>query len=225
MISQSEPKPTDNNDTMNLDLPNLDDLPTLDDSDRWNEFLDSLANARERREELRQRADEVEVQIATLEEEIPEIRVAVATGDATEEELEEAKQELADLEEELTDLRENEIPGAEETVQLLRDRRDQIKTEEGAAIAEAYAEAQATLQKQKRELLEGLAQVLEALDEFQSKKKTNSVGESYAEDAPNVPPVHPVIQGRGRSDRVEPDRLRRRADEVASTLETLDANE
>jgi chromosome segregation ATPase len=223
MISPSEPKPTDNNDTMNLDLPNLDDLPTLDDSDRWNEFLDSLANARERREELRQRADEVEVQIATLEEEIPEIRVAVATGDATEEELEEAKQELADLEEELTDLRENEIPGAEETVQLLRDRRDQIKTEEGAAIAEAYAEAQATLQKQKRELLEGLAQVLEALDEFQSKKKTNSVGESYSEDAPNVPPIHPTIRGRGRGDRVEPQRLRRQADEVASALETLDA--
>ena len=222
MISPSEPKPTDS-DTMDLDLPDIEALPELADSERWNEFLDSLANARKRREELRQRADEVEQEIATLEEEIPEIRVAVATGDATEEELEEAKQELADLEAELTDLRENEIPGAEETVQLLRDRRDQIKTEEGAAIADAYAEAQATLQKQKRELLEGLAQVLEALDEYQSRKKTNSVGESYAEDAPNVPPVHPTIQGRGRSDRVEPDRLRRQADEVADTLETLDA--
>jgi chromosome segregation ATPase len=223
MISPSEPKPTDNNDTMNLDLPNLDDLPTLDDSDRWNEFLGSLASARERREELRERADEVEQEIATLEESLPELRVAVATGDCTESELSEAKSELEDLRSELTDLRENEIPGAEETVQLLRDRRDQIKTEEGAAIADAYAEAQATLQKQKRELLEGLAQVLEALDEFQSKKKTNAVGESYAEDAPNVPPVAPTIQGRGRSDRVEPDRLRRQADEVASALETLDA--
>ncbi len=222
MISPSEPKPT-NNDTMDLDLPDIEALPELADSDRWNEFLGSLASARERREQLRERADEVEQEIATLEEEIPEIRVAVATGDATESELSEAKQELTNLEQELEDLRENEIPGAEETVQLLRDRRDQIKTEEGAAIAEAYAEAQATLQEQKRELLEGLAQVLEALEEFQSRKKTNSVGESYAEDAPNVPPVHPVIQGRGRSDRVEPQRLRRQADAVASALETLDA--
>lgn len=212
-----------NADTMDLDLPDIDSLPELDDSERWNEFLGSLANARERREELRERADEVEQEIARLEESLPERRVAVATGDATEEELEEAKQELTALEEELTDLRENEIPGAEETVELLRDRRDQIKTEEGAAIADAYCEAQATLQKRKRELLEGLAQVLEALDEYQGRKKQNAVGESYAEDAPNVPPVHPTIQGRGRSDRVEPDRLRRQADEVASALETLDA--
>ncbi len=208
---------------MDLDLPDIEALPELADSERWSEFLDSLANARERREQLRQRAGEVEQEIATLEESLPERRLAVATGDATEEELEEAKQELSDLEEELTDLRENEIPGAEETVQLLRDRRDQIKTEEGAAIAEAYAEVQSELQSKKRELLEGLAQVLEALDKFQSKKKTNAVGESYAEDAPNVPPVHPTIQGRGRSDRVEPQRLRRQADAVASALETLDA--
>jgi chromosome segregation ATPase len=208
----------------NLDLPDLSKLPTLDDSDRWNEYLDSVTEARKRRERLRERADELETEITELEEEIPELRVAVATADATEADLSETKSELSDLRDELNEIRETELPAQNETIQLLKDRRSEVKSEEGDKLAEEYAQVQRVLQERKKELLDELAQILDHLDELGSMKDASDVG-SYRPDVPSVPPVHGLIKGQSRSDDVTPKRLRRRADELADTLETLGTTE
>jgi DNA repair exonuclease SbcCD ATPase subunit len=205
-----------------LNLPDLDSLPTLDESERWGELLDSIAAAKERREKLRQRAEKIEQELPEHAERIEDLRVAVATSQATESDLDAAKEKRAELREELEELREEEIPAQIDTIELLEDRRSEVKSEEGDKFASEYAEVQRALQKRKRELLEGLAEVLEALDEYQGLKKSNDVG-SYDPDVPDVPQVHPTIQGPARNDRVKPERLRRRADELADTLETLDA--
>ena len=143
-----------------MDLPDLDDLPTLDDSDRWQSYLDSVAAAKERREELRARASKLEELLSAKAEEIPELRVAVATGDATESDLEAAKEEKGELEHELEEIRENELPAQLETVELLEDRRSDVRSEEGDKVAEQYAEVQAELQATKRSLLLQLAEVM-----------------------------------------------------------------
>lgn len=206
-----------------LDLPNLNELPTLDDSDRWGQLLNSIAAAKERREKLRERADEIEQQLPQHADRIEELRVQVATGEASESDLEAAKKEKAELESELGELRQTEIPAQEETVELLEDRRSEVKSEEGDKLADEYAEVQATLQREKLCLLEQLAAVCEALDEYQGLKKSNDVG-SYDPEVQTVPPVSPRVSDNGRN-QLEPQALRRAADSVRDSVETIAAGQ
>lgn len=205
-----------------LDLPNPQDLPTLDDSERWHKYLDSLSEAKKRRERLRDRAEEIEQEIPRLEDQIEELRLEVATGDRTESDLEGAKEERDALEEELEEITENELPGQLETVSLLESKRDEIRSEEGDKLAEQYAEVQAKLQATKRILLLQLAEVCDTLEEYQSLKKSNDVG-SYDPDVQNVPPVSGKLEG-DRS-KIEPQELRRKAEDLADTLDQLQPGE
>lgn len=208
----------------NLDLPDLDELPTLDDSEALKNLRDAIADARERREALRERSEEIQETIPQKKEEIDSLRVGVATGENSEEQLDEAKSELESLEAELEDIRQNELPGQEETCDLLRDRLDEVKSEEGDKLADQYAEAQRELQATKRTLLRQLAEVCEALDEYQSLKKSNEVG-SYDPDVQDVPQVHGVVKGQRRNEDMEPKQLRIRAEALSDTLQQIDSEE
>lgn len=205
----------------NLDLPDLDELPTLDDSEALQNLWDAIADARERREALRERSEEIQEMIPRQKEEIDSLRVGVATGENSERQLDEAKSELESLEAELEEIQQNELPGQEETCELLRGRLDEVKSDEGDKLADQYAEVQRELQATKRALLRQLAEVCEALGEYQSLKKTNEVG-SYDPDVQNVPPAHGVVKGQRSSEDVEPDQLRRRAEALSDTLQQLE---
>jgi len=206
-----------------LDLPNLDELPTLDDSDRWGELLDSIAAAKERREKLREHAEQIEQELPQHADRIEDLRVQVATSQASESDLEAAKEEKAELESELEELRETEIPAQEQTVELLEDRKSEVKSTEGDKVADQYAEVQAALQKKKLRLLEELAAVCEALDEYQGLKQSNEVG-SYDPEVQDVPPVSPRV-GDNRRNELEPQQLRRAADSVRDRVETIAADQ
>jgi len=201
-----------------MDLPNPQDLPTLDDSERWHNYLDSIAQAKKRREDLRGREKELEEKIPQLEKRVEELRLEVATGESTEADLEAAKEKRDALEEELEEITENELPGQLETISLLEEKREEIRSEEGDKLAEQYAEVQAELQAKKRSLLLQLAEVCDLLDQYQSLKKSNDVG-SYKPDVQAVPPVSGKLEG-DRSD-IEPQQLRRRAKDLADTLDQL----
>jgi chromosome segregation ATPase len=206
----------------NLDLPDLNDLPDLDDSERLANLYRSIGEAKQRREELRERAQTIEQEeLPQAEEEVEATRVAVATGDQTEEDLEQAKAQRAELEAELEDLRENEIPAQVDTVELLADKRSEIREEEGDKLAGAFQAVQIQLQRTKQILLERLATVCDELDSYKSKKTANEVG-SYKPDVPPVPPVDPLIRDSNGRNKIEPFDLRKHAEEIGDRIETME---
>jgi chromosome segregation ATPase len=205
-----------------LDLPDLEDLPDLDDSERLANLYQSIGDAKQRREKLRERAQEIEQEeLPQAEEEVETTRVAVATGEQTEEDLEQAKAQRAELAAELEDLRENEIPAQENTVDLLADKRSTIREEEGDKLAGAFQAVQLQLQRTKQLLLQRLATVCDELDSYKSKKTANEVG-SYKPDVPPVPPVDPLIRDSNGRNKIEPFDLRKHAEEIGDRIETME---
>lgn len=179
----------------------VDDLPELDNQDSYTAAVDALDSARERLTEIREEIPEAEAEVERLTEEVDETRVAMAAGDATEEDLEATKADLADAEERLGELRE-EREAQEGAIDRLEARLDEARDEAAGEIAVRYAETADALMAQKTRAMRQLATALEKIDALNQKMAQNGLRRDD-----RVPSLTPAVKNRdGKT--IGADRLR-----------------
>jgi hypothetical protein len=195
----------------------IEQLPTIQNHDDIEAARSALASARGRLHELEDRKAELKAQIPQLRDRVDDLRVQVATGDATEGELQEARQAVTDAEDELKRLETRQIPSQQQAVERLDDRTDEVLDRLGNQFAGAYQEMATQLLDRKAEALRAVARVLDAVDSFDSKRGENRISNAYGPSVPSVPTLSETVRHRG--DELDAEALRTVADELEEQAE------
>jgi chromosome segregation ATPase len=179
----------------------FDELPSIDDHDGVQGARETLKQARERLDTLKEERQEAQAKVEALEDEVDETRIQRTTGDATSEDLENAKYELEVAQDEAEDL-EAEVQAQKRAIERLQSRLENAKEEAAGEVASAYSdEAEDVLASQRRALRQ-LATTLE--DAHALKEELTRQGLRRDERVPSLEEKLRIPGGTS----VAPDRLR-----------------
>ena len=184
----------------------IDDLSTLE-SDRLDAAQAAVQTARERLGDLRTQHEEAEQEIERLTDTVDTLRLDVASGEATEEELTEAKTDLKEAKARREELAE-EIEEQEATVPRLEERVKSVREELAGDLAEEYSEAAQDILKQKAKAMKQLATALDKAEAFQQKAQENGLRKDE-----RLVKVNSAVRADG-GHRVQADSLRFRAEKI-----------
>lgn len=184
----------------------IDDLSTLE-SDRLDAAQAAVQNARDRLGDLREQHHETERQVEELTETVDTLRLDVASGEATEEELTEAKADLKEAKARREELAE-EIEEQEASVPRLEERVKSVREELAGDLAEEYSEAAQSILKQKAKAMKQLATALDKAEAFQQKAQENGLRKDE-----RLVKVNGAVRAAG-GNRVQAESLRFRAEKI-----------
>jgi len=198
--------------TLDLDE-HIDQLPEIEGHDDIEAARDALASAKERLASLEDRKAEVEAQIPQLRARVNDLHVEVAEGSSTEEDLQAAREAVEEAQDTVERLETRQIPSAQQAVERLDNRVEEVLDDLGNRFSGVYQEAAIELLEREAQALRNVAQVLDLVDAFDRKRSDNRIQNAYREEIPSVPTLEGTVEV-GYKDEHEPDELRDRADEL-----------
>lgn len=191
----------------------IEQLPEIADHEDVEAARDALASARERLHDLEDRKAEIEAQIPQLRARVNDLHVEVAEGSSTEEDLQAAREAVEEAQDTVERLETRQIPSAQQAVERLDNRVEEVLDDLGNQFAEEYQEAAIELLEREAQALRNVAQVLDLIGAFDAKRAHNRIQNEYGPEIPSVPTLEGAVEV-AYKDEHEPDELRSLADEL-----------